>query len=370
MMAAFLNGERNRQLDILKGISIIGVVCTHTGGAELFPYPLSYFGAYGKYFVEMFLLISVYLMYKSFDQFYRHKQNDSYFKTSIRWLAKKLLSLLPIYYIALGISLFRGGMAYYLQDGVVTIKNIFVHIFLIHSLIPECANSIIGGEWFIGVLVVFYLLCPLLYKVIDSRGKAVLFVAIAIVAGYFGRDLLLRYPIGLGQNYQHYGSFVWLFSPIAHTVALSLGIVVYWFDGNRHDMYLAFAALAVGILIIFDWNSFFSTRLLSDYDIWALSMFFVLISQIIYRFEVFQKEKILAFIGTHTYGIYYFHMVLLQYRSLFKDINQGSILAIVNTGKMKLDYMISTALLVFICTIISVVLEKATRPINYLASKI
>lgn len=69
------------------------------------------------------------------------------------------------------------------QD-TVTIANIAAHILFLNGLNPYWMNSIIGVEWSIAVECMFYLLVPVLCKLIRSVRHAAWFVLIMVVLSF------------------------------------------------------------------------------------------------------------------------------------------------------------------------------------------
>lgn len=140
----------------MKGIAICSVIMAHTG-ANALPSILGMAGGNGNRGVQLFFVISGYLTFLSL-------QNNK--ESVVGWWVKKFIKLLPLYYIALIISTFGGGQSAWLgSEGHISGLNFIAHLFLLHGFIPHYCNSIIGGEWYLGTLVIFYMLAPFLYSV-------------------------------------------------------------------------------------------------------------------------------------------------------------------------------------------------------------
>ncbi len=100
----------------------------------------------------LFFLISGYCLCKVYDE------KKSYFD----FLKKRLIKILPAYYIAIIIWYFLVKMG--IAPKPIGISAILSHIFLVHTFDNANFYSLSGVFWFLGVLFNFYLIFPLLYK--------------------------------------------------------------------------------------------------------------------------------------------------------------------------------------------------------------
>lgn len=101
----------------------------------------------------LFFLISGYCLCINYND------KISYFE----FLKKRLLKLLPAYYIAIIVWFFliKMGITHKPTD----MSAILSHVFLIHNLDVTNFYSLNGVFWFLGVLFDFYLIFPFLYKI-------------------------------------------------------------------------------------------------------------------------------------------------------------------------------------------------------------
>lgn len=143
-------------IDSLKGIAIIAVTAVHTGGGGITGI-LGRIAGQGSRGVQMFFLISGLLNFISAEKYFETSAGVKFSNVG-RWYFKKISRLLPMYYFALLVSMLtKSWSAYWLgNEGHVTIKNIFAHIFLIHGLFPHYTDSMLGVDWYLGVWYSFY----------------------------------------------------------------------------------------------------------------------------------------------------------------------------------------------------------------------
>lgn len=144
-------------IDALKGLAILGVTMVHTGGSSL-PGIFGRIGSSGARGVQLFFLISGMLAFSSLANFFPKRDEISFFNI-FTWYRKKIIRLIPMYYLAIICSMLtRSWSTYWLgNEGHVTIKNLLAHIFFVHGLFPHYTDSILGVDWYLGVLVIFFI---------------------------------------------------------------------------------------------------------------------------------------------------------------------------------------------------------------------
>ena len=154
------------QFDFIRAIACFGIVLFHFAVEYGWPFALSDFGGgvtYGDIYVTVFFFISGALL------FYNHRQVEE-----IKLFYKKrAFSIFPPFYIAWGLL--------YLRD-VLRYKNLFYRgnpFSIILSLVGmdgylayKVQDYYIIGEWFIGAVILLYLLYPLLAW-FDKKCKSV-----------------------------------------------------------------------------------------------------------------------------------------------------------------------------------------------------
>lgn len=104
------------------------------------------------------------------------------------WMLKKILRLAPLFYLAIILSYFISciGMenmpgSYWLGSlRNISVYNLLSHLFFVNGFFPCYINSMLGVEWYIADLVIFYLLTLILYQFIDTEKKAYIGFAISI----------------------------------------------------------------------------------------------------------------------------------------------------------------------------------------------
>lgn len=235
-------------VDSLKGIAICGVVMIHSGGAHLLGI-LGSIGFMGKNGVQLFFVISALLAYISLDRFFYDRKSEVKMKTIALWWKKKFVRLVPLWYLSILVCTIYGGNHYWLGiEGHITVNNILSHVLFVHGFFPHYINSIIGVEWYLGNLVIFFIFVPFIYKYVDSLKKSVAL----FVGSTFFCNILNYYAVSfLPQTedayiYELYFSTTWIFAQLP---VLMLGIVLYFilkkdiWENIKHKKIFSYAIL-------------------------------------------------------------------------------------------------------------------------------
>lgn len=297
--------------DSLKGIAICGIIMVHSNGGTI-PGIIGKIANEGKYGVQLFFIISVFLMFASLE---RNPKQSAY-----RWIAKKIITLAPMYYLALVFALVVYGMGtrYWLGSiPGITFMNILTHMLFIHILFPHYCDSIIGVEWYIGALVVFYAIAPIVHKYINSLEKA--FIAFLISPFLsFEMDLLLE-RLSIGPDRYIWQNYVGSFFPGVHLTEFFGGIVLFYLLKEtefisciKNKTVVSFELLFIAIMLfggeIKGENSAYR---IIEYT-WYVAIFgLIIISQLIYTNVVIDNGFWRA-IGKKSYSIYLFHFPIIE----------------------------------------------------------
>lgn len=324
--------SRNRVswIDSLKGIALLGVIMIHSGGAEL-PSVLGKVGKIGNSGVQMFFIISAYLSFVSYSRYIQHE--DSNIKSNLCWSLKKHIRIIPLYYLALVIYTLKGGAAYwYGSIGHITMWNVLSHIFFVNGFIPHHTNSILGVEWYLGVLVLFYYITPLLYKMINSLEKAVYwFMSSSVLCFVISKlCILLLQPEIDEYIYSNYFSVFWL---PAQFPVLMLGILLYYIlrsnvlEKIRYPREFSYVLLFIsGFMIagmIFEYNQILGIAKSTLYGIIFICIIF---SQHLNSCRLIDNS-IFRFLGKNSYPIYLFHFVVIDiFEKYVPEMSHGYIL--------------------------------------------
>ncbi len=317
-------------LDALKGIAILGVTLVHAGGGAL----SGVWGAIGNAGangVQLFFVISGYLAFVSMHHVFPERKKMN-LKSVLEWYVKKYIRLFPLFYIAIVISMLtRSWSTYWLgNEGSVSVKNIVSHIFFVHGLFPHYTDSILGVEWYLGVLALFFLITPLFYYFIDSLRKAILLLLLVQVLTPCMNNLLAMW-IPIDTDPIIYNAYLENFGPINQLFVYFLGIILFFVipkfqksksaELPRERVSLAYELLAFSVIMMY--GQLYSKSqlfLLSNNSIWGVWFFIIILSQAMYPCPVI-NNPFFRLCGKYSYGIYLFQFIWINNYGRFITVN-------------------------------------------------
>ena len=342
-------------VDSLKGIAMCGVVMIHAGGAVL-PSFLGRIGNIGKNGVQLFFVISVYLAYSSLDRVYSKDDKRFDINKLKTWWLGKFLKLMPLYYMAIFLyTVIEGGNKGWLgNEGHVTVKNILAHMLFLHGLVPHYSNSILGVEWYLGVLAIFYFCVPFLHKIVNSFEKSVLaFTVVAFacpVINTFAHSLCV--DKAEAEIYLSYIGTFWIFAQLA---VIMFGIIVYYIVKSnalaaiKQKRILSYTLLIFASAMIvgqaYDKNILFIIGKLPLFAVW---FGMIIVSQSLCSCRLVDNV-VFQQIGKYSYSIYLFHFILIHLYDRFIPLHVGN--DIINWG-------IKYCIVIFVSYLISLALNR------------
>lgn len=321
--------HQKEYLDSLKGIAIIAVTLIHVDGRGL-PGILGMIAGEGARGVQMFFVISAILAYDSLERFFKQ---GIHLKKIGSWLLSKYFRLFPMFYLAISISMItKSWDNYWLgSEGYVTGKNIVSHIFFLHGFFPHYTDSILGVEWYLGVLVIFYFITPFLFCIVNSLEKAIiLLLSVQLVVPWINYKISTFFPI-TSDGYI-YNTFTYTFGPLANLYVYCLGIVLYFllkelkninFTARKKRTYSYILLLFAIIMIWGQINGNNSLFRLSHYDMFGVWFCIIIISQSLYSCCLIDNA-FFRLCGKYSYGIYLFQFIAIRFYERYIHIDFGN----------------------------------------------
>lgn len=214
------SSNRISSLDALKGVGALCVIMGHYGFEGIKNSVVQNIIGNGVRAVQLFFIVSTFLCLKSIDT-----HNPKSFKDYVAWLWKNLIRIAPLWYFALLIyglwPNIAGWGGYSASRTTVTIANYISHFLFISGLVPEFSNTIINIGWYVGALVILYLLVMLYHKLKGRLKPELLFLI---------------------------STFICLASMLCSLAFKSSSSVAYF---RRFSLWAQFPVIAIGI-IVFD----------------------------------------------------------------------------------------------------------------------
>ena len=182
-----------RQTNIAKGIAILLLLCHHLFlKGESYTSLISINGTslasasstIGKVCVAMFLFLSGYGLYKSFSKFKeKDKYKESPAKNQIRYVINHLIKLLSDYWIVfvifvpLGLFFGRSFIEIYKGNPLYFAADFFGLSYLFFK-----GNATMNATWwFMSIIIVYYIIFPILYKIQTYSNELLLCIGIAVL---------------------------------------------------------------------------------------------------------------------------------------------------------------------------------------------
>ena len=279
---------------------MLGVILVHFNNAWSSPIGIiSKISAIGARCPQLFFIISAYLTWAMLSR--REVEWKRFYK-------KRFIRIAPIFYVALVISTLIPTIKH------VSPGNWISHFLFLNGLIPAWTNSIMGMEWYIADLALFYMLTPVLWRLVrDLRSSLIAFAGSVVLSSV---SLIVYNALG-GSTDQSVKMYFETFFILHQLPVMILGIVLYYLIRGMEGKNVLKALLGSGVVvavvgfafIAFHMNKrFMTSSLVAGF---TFAWLFLLCYDIRHVFEK-KLWKPLAFIGVHSFGIYCFHQIVVN----------------------------------------------------------
>lgn len=302
--------RRNDLIGNLKGLSILAVVGYHVISLFMHSMPniVKIAANYGSSGVLLFFFASGYGLYCS-----QYKKKRKY----LSFINHRLKKIYIPYVIVVLVSACFPSM--YSTNGV--IADVLANILQYGTYVPKYFNTLGGHFWYIGTIIQFYLIFPILFYVLNKIGKKkFLILSILITVVYCGGIA----AFGLERNQVMIRWFPKYF------VEFGSGMVFasYYVEGkdwlkiiaSQNKIVLLIIAL-LGTIITAISSSTALGRLLNDIPAFVgLGLLFILVSELIGT----KLKVLLNMVNEISYEIYLVHMLILN---IVFNYSEGSFLS-------------------------------------------
>ncbi len=342
-------------IDFLKGISIIGIIAVHTNKEGLEDHVSAILNL-GKYGVEFFFIMSAFLSFQSYERIYNQQ------KSAIKWVAVKLLRIVPLFYLALiTYSILNCKYLYWLGSmDKVSIFNILSHISLTHALFPHYMNSMMGVEWYIGILAIIYIITPMLYKIFNSSIRIFIGLFLSLAINTFLHIMTIHHFSGKSDFYL-YANYIEHFSLLAQFPIILLGFLLFHICKSSAKTILNSSLFhLICALFILCIIPIVHTRIPSVSSTFFFGLFAFFISCALSKWDNFKCHKfsLIIALGKNTYPMYLIHLLIINIvTAVIPNIS----------GNIYIDYtirFITTIIISFLLSIaINELIDKPTQKI-------
>ncbi len=267
----------------------------------------------GSEAVSFFFLLAGFLQYrklqKSCNNTFKNHLKQSFIQKKKYFIQYWVYLLLnSFYYLLIHFYSFKDVM-------IMNIKNIF----LIQTLIPNFVNSVLSSAWYF----IDYALCTFvsfyIYKLIQKSKWTPTAIIFALTGSHFVINLFLLGPL---TTYQHFATIYYSFyiRVIEYTIGLLIGKI--HASGSKIKYGTLMECISLFLVLIVhiteyltrytDNNYLFSIILVSNaFLIYTFSSESGLISKLFQR-----KSKVVDWICTHSFTIYLYNFVFMNYSVL------------------------------------------------------
>ncbi len=350
--------KRNKNIDYLRSLSILLIVVYHIYIVSGLTFPNAYLNTFisfgGELGVSFFFFISGYSIFKSLS-----KKKINY----LEYLKQRVKRIAPHYYISLTISLlFTSAIVYLNKEHLL---NLVSHLFFFHNLFFTCHGTINGVLWTMGIIFQFYLIAPLLYKLLNKRPILTLFFSVVFSLGCKWLIFYILLPKnGLGSSYY----FIYDRQLFTTLTSFALGMLISKYEyknhfKNRNNILLSlFFFSTIVFFILIGANAFpFLNSYIHAKTLKGLFYFYVLDFLIAFFVFFFASIKIksnpictiLTFLSKHEYAIYIWHLLLLN-----QLMNTNTFIKNLMNVPPWLFYLILVILLIGISCIFDLIINK------------
>jgi peptidoglycan/LPS O-acetylase OafA/YrhL len=297
--------------------------------------------------VDFFLVISGFVIAHSAFRDFAH--DEAGFRK--RFFRKRLARIVPLYAFTCVVFLFLVDPAPLGRAPHLVFRNLAMHALFLHNLLPGTHGSINGVTWSLGLEMQFYVAMvfatPWLVRI---RARTALLVLVSIALVY--RVVVFHIPMS-GDNLTH-KRFIFLTQLPGTLDAFGIGIALAiavargpeWVKrcltpGWRSFLPLAtLAALAFTATMSVFWRYGTCWDLLGMATLWrtmlAVSFGLVLAAAITFPLAAAKAFAPIRYLGEVSYGIYLWHMMVLDTLDPMRGMDDGRLLAWTIVGAVTL----------------------------------
>ena len=335
------------QLDTLRTIAAFGVINLHWLNSE---YP-SLFGIdhesawdFGKYGVQLFFVLSGFLIT---DILIRHKHGTSRKRLIRSFFVRRVLRLIPIYYLFLLFLLLLDVSYVSEHTAWFFTYTANIRFWLSGGLVDVWSNH----TWTLSIEEQFYLLFPFLMLFVRRKGEfivVILFIVSALCFKAYHHDEALRYHLLIFAQTDMLGTGALLALLRIHRPR--------FFEALRTTTWRVIGSVSLGFCFLMfytDQEGFLLHRL---FDLCLLGGFTILVANTALGFEgwvgkVFENG-FLRYLGKISYGLYLYHKIIPL--TLLIVLNKLGI----GIGNILVYYLVNLALLLSLSHLSWQLLEK------------
>lgn len=307
------NNKRSDYISALRGISALSIIMFHLFALNSFNlgttasmYILQLWMA-----VPLFFILSAYTLCLS-----NSKRTDD---NLISFYLRRFFRIAPLFYFIIAVII----LWKIIHDGHIAITTILANVFFVFNFTPQVDkfDGIILASWFIGVIMPFYFIFPLLIKISNTITKtAWIFIITLIISFLFRLDLHWMIKEGVAQqmnlSLRDIESYA-LCSVIVNIPYFMMGIGAFHIHRliQNHTSQRTTSAIlfVLALLALIGFSNMSDQYLLNPVPLkYLMSLFFIpLIFSLFINEKSLIINKFTIFFGKISYSSYLIHVLLI-----------------------------------------------------------
>ncbi|WP_044511981.1 acyltransferase family protein [Hymenobacter sp. DG25B] len=335
-------------IDALRGVAVLAVLAVHCAefGTSL-PAHSSLAGAaaLGARGVQLFYIMSALTLFLSMSG----RSKAERFAT-LNFFLRRFFRIAPLFYCAILYYLWQDGWGprYWLGDAPgITLAGIIATITFTNGINPYWINSIVPGGWSIAVEMLFYLLVPVLFRVVTTGKRALWLLGVTLAGAVAFNVVLANRP--LITNAELWSNFLFMAFPTQLPI-FAMGIVLFFLlrppvAGSA----LAFrpAALLIGTALLL--ASLLLGNLVPSYLIFGVA--FVMLAYALAHMPTrWLVNGATEYIGRISYSLYLTHFAVLHAMQYWGIMD---LTAVAGERGAILNYALRYLLLLLLATVVA-----------------
>ena len=194
---------------------MLGVIMVHFGSAP--NSILDLIAKCGAKCPQLFFIVSAFLTWKALDKSSRSHIYKSFYSS-------RFIRIAPIYFGGLIVALLIPSITI----GRHTIGDYLSHILFLNGFFPQWTDNIMHVEWYIADLAIFYLLCPVLKRVVSNLKTSIITLLVSIIVS--AMSLMFSNKIFAAQidAFPSWESYFHTYLFLHQLPVWMLGVVIYY----------------------------------------------------------------------------------------------------------------------------------------------
>jgi peptidoglycan/LPS O-acetylase OafA/YrhL len=336
--------KRFTYIDGLRGLAIALVIITHAASITELHGTLRIFTVIGSMGVQLFFVIS------AFTIFYTLSKSEGSPTQFRDFFIKRLFRILPVYWsgIILYTIIYGLGSRGWLEGP--ELWHYPFHILLINDLHPETSSSVVPGGWSISCEVLFYMLVPLLFVILNNRMRMAIFflvtgVCIPILTHYLKLYSAGSFFAGYSDSVIDTYFYRWIPNQL---VCFGFGILLFkiYKEGSyvnyiqNKKVNLLFTIICSACIILFR----YPVRVPQAHISYSLLFMVLALLLSVYPWKLY-VNRALVYLGKVSFSSYLLHFLVLKQVTIFIGIYYPELMT------YNIIYFVIVTILAFLITV-------------------